>query len=100
MQLGAMAPLVVDVSNHTSDEEANTLPPRHVDDNRIAHAARASVVATILHLHDNTVRYSASYSWPSGPYWMCVCLAQAIGGGRSRCYRCWTPDLAGEGWPS
>ena len=45
----AMAPLVVDVSNHTSDEEANTLPPRHVDDNRSAHAARASVVATILH---------------------------------------------------
>ena len=90
MQLGAMAPLVVDVSN----------PPRHVDDNRIAHAARASVVATILHLHDNTVRYSAAYSWPSGPYWICVCLAQAIGGCRSRCYHCWTPDLAGEGCPS
>ena len=67
MQLGAMAPLVVDVSNHSTDEEANTLPPRHVDDNRIAHAARASVVATIFHLLDNTARYCAAYSWPSGP---------------------------------
>ena len=61
MQLGAMAPLVVDVSNHTSDEEANTLPPRHVDDNRIAHAARASVVATILHLHVLRTRGQAAH---------------------------------------
>ena len=49
--------------------------PRLVDDNRIAHAARASVVATILHLHDNTARYCAAYSWPSGPCWICVRLA-------------------------
>ena len=75
MQLGARAPLVVDVSNHTSNEEANILLPRHVDDNRVAHAARASVVATIFYLLDNTARYCAAYSWPSGPYWICVCLA-------------------------
>ena len=41
VQLGAMAPLVVDVRNHTSDEKANTLPPRHVDDNRALPARHA-----------------------------------------------------------
>ena len=34
MQLGAIVPLVVDVSTHTRDEEANTLLPRQVGYNR------------------------------------------------------------------
>ena len=81
MQWGAMAP-VVDVSTHTSDEEDRSLPPRHFDANRIAHAARASVAATSLHLHVLCYVLVAKrpifdvFAWPC----FCVKKSRPLGG--------------------